>query len=102
MILGIVFTVVWLALAAVWFVMSLMAGAMANDAGTVASEVHARLLITLMVGEALVAVAGPLGGAALAFAASAGLLWKLFAAALILGVVLQVYAVVAMLNAASA
>ena len=77
MIGGIVFVVVWLALCAVWFVMSLMAGAMANDAGTVAPEVHARLLILLMLGELAVAIAGIAGGSSFIFAEHGAQVWAI-------------------------
>ncbi len=93
MFVGIAFIVVWLGLAAVWFVMSAMAGAMANDSGSVSSDLHARMLILLALGELVVAIAGVLGGCSFIFADHGALLWKAFWILLALGVAMQVGAI---------
>jgi len=90
---GLVFIVVWLALCAVWFVMSTMAGAMANDSGTVDSSFHAAMLITLVLGELVVAIAGGLGGASFIFAGVGAGLWKAFWILLAIGILMQVGAI---------
>lgn len=100
MFIGIVFIVVWLALAGVWFLMSFMAGAMANDSGSVASEIHGRMLILLLLGELVVAIAGVLGGSSFIFQSHGPFLWKAFWILLAVGVVMQVVAVVRFLMAA--
>lgn len=93
MFIGIAFIVVWLGLAAVWFVMSLMAGVMANDSGTVDSNFHAAMLITLMLGELIVAIAGVLGGASFIATGVGASLWKAFWILLAVGVLMQVAAI---------
>ena len=91
-ILGIAFTVVWLGAAAVWGVMSLMGGLMANDAGRVPAGTHATLLMVLVTGEVLVALAGIPGGLAVFWASwRAVLLWT-FAILLVVGIGLQLWA----------
>lgn len=93
MITGIVFVVVWLALAAVWFVMSSMAGLMANDSGSVDSGFHAAMLVVLMLGELVVAIAGVLGGCSFVFAEAGAALWKAFWILLAVGILLQAAAI---------
>lgn len=100
MIVGIVFIVVWLGLAGLWLVMSTMAGAMANDAGTVSSSLHAAMLLLLFAGELVVAIAGVLGGCSFIFAAHGAFLWKAFWILLTLGVLMQVGAIARFLMAA--
>ncbi len=99
MIAGIVFIVVWLGLAGVWFIMSLMAGTMANDAGTVAPSLHASLLILMLVGELVVAGAGVVGGCAFIFAAHGPILWKVFWILLVVGGLMQAGAITRFLMA---
>jgi hypothetical protein len=93
MIVGILFIVVWLALAGAWFVVSGMVGAMANDSGSVDSGFHANMLILLMIGELVVAVAGVLGGSSFVFATVGAGLWRAFWILLAVGILLQVAAV---------
>ena len=93
MIAGIAFIVVWLGLAAVWFVMSTMAGVMANDAGTVDTGFHAAMLVTLVLGELLVAIAGLLGGGSFIFVGVGAALWRAFWILLVVGVGLQAAAI---------
>jgi hypothetical protein len=91
-ILGIAFMVVWLGAAAVWAAMSLMGGLMANDAGRVPAGTHATLLMVLVAGEVLVALAGIPGGLAVFWAGwRAVLLWT-FAILLVVGIGLQLWA----------
>ena len=91
-ILGVAFIIIWLGAAAVWAAMSLVGGLMANDAGRVPAGTHATLLMGLMAGEALVALAGIPGGLAVFWAGwRAVLLWT-FAILLVAGIGLQVWA----------
>jgi hypothetical protein len=98
---GIAFIVVWLAAAAVWAMMSLMGGLMANDAGRVDPDRHLMLLIVLVVGEALVALAGVAGGSAFFVSSLRATLWWSFAGLLVVGAALQVWAAWSFLSAAS-
>ena len=98
---GVAFVVIWLAACGLWAMMSLMGGVMANDAGTVSSNRHATLLVVLFVGEAIVAIAGVVGGAAFFLPAMRATLWWTFAGLLVLGVGAQIWAVRAFLAAAS-
>ena len=93
MIAGIAFIVVWTALAAVWFVMSIMAGVMANDSGTVDTGFHTAMLVTLVLGELVVAIAGLLGGGSFIFTGIGASLWRAFWILLAVGVVMQVGAI---------
>ena len=98
---GIAFIGIWLAGAAVWAVMSLMGGVMANDAGRVAAERHTVLLVVLMIGEILVALAGISGGSAIMVPALRSTLWWTFAGLLVVGLALQIGAVWGFLSAAA-
>lgn len=93
MIAGIIFIGVWLAAAALWFVLSTMAGVMANDSGSVGSSFHAAMLIILVIGEAVVALAGVLGGASFIFTGAGATLWKTFWILLAVGAVMQITAI---------
>ena len=64
---GVILLLVWLAASAVWFVMSMMGGLMANDSGAVSSGAHGTLLLGLLLGQILTTLAGILG--------STGLFW---------------------------
>lgn len=90
MILGPLFVVVWLGLATGWFFFSLMAASMAYDGRAVTTRLHEALMILMFVGEAVVAVAGPIGGAAFVFTTHGPALWQAFWIALAVGAVLQV------------
>lgn len=89
MILGPLFVVVWLGLATGWFFFSLMAASMAYDGRAVTTRLHEAMMILMFVGEAVVAVAGPIGGAAFVFADHAPLLWRIFWITLAVGALLQ-------------
>lgn len=99
MITGILFIVFWLAAAAVWFVLSMSAGTMANDAGGASSELHARMLFLLAIGQILVAIAGILGGASYLFVGIGGTLWKTFWLLLAIGIAIQIIAVFRLFSA---
>lgn len=90
---GIAVIVVWLAGAVVWGVMSIMSTAMANDAGTIAPELHARMLILLVIGEVLVAIAGVALGLSIPWDAKHDLLMTMFWWLLGVGVAAQVFAI---------
>ncbi|MER2607142.1 MAG: hypothetical protein ABTQ29_15020 [Siculibacillus sp.] len=90
---GIAVIVVWLAGAAVWGVMSVMSTAMANDAGTIAPELHARMLVLLVIGEVLVAIAGVALGLSIPWDARHDLLMTVFWWLFGVGAAAQVYAI---------
>lgn len=98
---GIVFIVVWLAAAGAWAVASAMGGLMANDAGRVAADRHLLFLVVLFAGEAAVALAGIAGGTAFFLPALRSTLWWSFAALLVVGAALQIWALWSFFSAAS-
>ena len=90
---GIAVIAVWLAGAVVWGVMSVMSTAMANAAGAIAPELHARMLILLVIGEVLVAIAGVALGLSIPWEAKHDLLMTMFWWLLGVGVAAQVFAI---------
>ncbi len=98
---GIAFIVAWLGLAGVWAVMSLMGGVMANDAGRVGADRHATLLVVLLIGEVLVALAGVSGGLAFFLPDHRATLWWTFAGLLAAGAAMQIWAGWSFISAAS-
>lgn len=90
MIIGPLFVVVWLGLAIGWFFLSLMAASMAYDGRAVTTRLHEALMILMFLGEAVVVLAGLIGGAAFVFADHAPLLWRIFWITLAVGALLQV------------
>ena len=89
---GVVFIIGWLAACAVWAVMSLMGGLMANDAGRMPAERHAALLRKLMAGEALTAMAGVAGGCAIFSSDHRTLLLWMAGGGLVVGICVQIWA----------
>ncbi len=61
---GIAFMLVWLAASAVWTLLAVMGGLMANDSGAVAADRHSSLLALMLAGVAVAALAGVAGGLA--------------------------------------
>jgi hypothetical protein len=98
---GIAFVVVWFGAAGLWAGLSLMGGVMADDAGRVSSDRHATLLVVLLVGEAVVALAGIAGGAAFFLPDHRATLWWVFAGLVAVGAALQIGAVWSFVSAAS-
>ena len=98
---GIVFTLVWLAASAVWTLMAVMGGLMANDSGAVAADRHSSLLTLMLVGVAAAALAGVAGGFAFFMQDMRRMLLIAFVALLVGGVGLQVYAYRAFSSAAA-
>ena len=98
---GVGFMVLWFAGAAVWALMTLMSGAMANDAERLPADRHTSLLLVMFAGEALVALAGaPAGLAFFWTGARAPLLWTI-AGLLVTGLALQIWSWWSFFHAAS-
>ncbi|MFO1169090.1 MAG: hypothetical protein U1E19_13475 [Rhodoblastus sp.] len=97
---GIVFILVWLAASAVWTLMAVMGGLMANDSGAVASDRHAMLLTVMLVGVAAAGLAGVAGGLAFFWHDMRRALVIAFVALLVGGVGMQAYAYKAFTSAA--
>ncbi len=91
-VLGIVFILVWWGLAAVWGMMSMMGGLMANDSGSASNEKHGALLAWMLLGEILVALAGLPCGLAFFMSAHRSTLLLAFAGLLVGGGAMQAWA----------
>ena len=98
---GIVFVIGWLAASAVWTVMAVMGGLMANDSGAVAADRHATLLTIMLSGVAAAALAGVAGGIAFFMQDMRRTLIIAFVALLVGGVGLQAYAYKSFASAAA-
>jgi hypothetical protein len=55
---GVSFAIIWIAAHVVWASLSLMAGLMANDAGAASTNQHLTLIVGMLLGQALAALAG--------------------------------------------
>ena len=97
---GILFILVWLGASALWTMMAVMGGLMANDSGAVASDRHAVLLTIMLVGVAAAALAGVAGGLAFFWQDMRRGLVIAFVALLVGGVAMQAYAYKAFTTAA--
>ena len=82
---GIAFVLIWWGAAIAWAVMSLMAGLMANDAGRVTADRHLQMIIWMVVGEVIVALAAVPGGLGIATGGHQTLLWGVFWALVLIG-----------------
>ncbi len=83
--LGIVFMVGWLAVSALWFMMSMMGTLMANDSGSASSGDHVTLIMGMIAGQGMTALAGIAGGLAFFMRRRRKLLVSLFAILLAAG-----------------
>jgi hypothetical protein len=98
MVLGIAVIGLWLVLCAVWAVMSIPGGLMANASGTFSTRAQMWMLTGLAVGQLVVAAAGVPLGLAVPWAESrSSLLWT-FGGLLAAGVALQVVSVMLFFN----
>jgi hypothetical protein len=88
-VLGVLFILLWLLGAAALAFLKFFAGIMANDSGAVSSELHANVLVTLMGGQALTALAGIPAGLAIFWRGHRGLLIAIFATLLLGGGYIQ-------------
>lgn len=89
-VLGIAVIVVWLAACALWAVLSLPGGLMANASGAFSPDRHMAMLYGLALGQLLVALAGvPAGLAVFIEERRSTLLWT-FAGLAAVGIALQI------------
>jgi len=98
---GVLFVLAWLAASAVWTVMAVMGGLMANDSGAVAADRHSSLLMMMLAGVAAAVLAGVAGGFAFFMQDMRRMLLAAFAVLLIGGLGLQAYAYKAFSSAAA-
>lgn len=98
---GVLFMLLWLGASAVWTLMAVMGGLMANDSGAVASDRHAVLLVVMLVGVAAAALAGVAGGLAFFWNDMRRPLIIGFVALLVGGLGMQAYAYRAFTSAAA-
>lgn len=89
---GVAFIAVWIVASLVWGMMVFMGGAMANDAGRVSSERHTALLAMMMLGVAIVGLAGVPGGLALFWSDIRPLLLWTFGGMVVAGAAMQALA----------
>lgn len=98
---GILFMLAWLAASAVWALIAVMGGLMANDSGAVAPDRHAFLLVAMLIGVVAAALAGVAGGFAFFWNDMRRPLVIGFVALLAGGVGMQAYAYKAFTSAAA-
>lgn len=89
-VLGIGAIVLWLGICAVWMILSVPGGLMANDSGAFSPERHMAMIWGLLAGQLLVALAGIPGGLAIFMAERRSTLLWTFAALLAVGIALQI------------
>lgn len=83
--LGAMFIIGWLTVSAVWFMMSMMGTLMANDSGAASADSHMTLIVAMICGQGMTALAGVCAGMAFFWRSRRRLLLWLFAALFILG-----------------
>jgi len=86
---GVALIVVWVVASLAWGAMVFMGGVMSNDAGRVSSDRHAALLALMMLGVALVGLAGVPGGLALFWSDMRPLLLWAFGGMVVAGAAMQ-------------
>lgn len=101
-ILGIVFLVGWMAVSALWFMMSMMGTLMANDSGSASTEDHTTLIVAVIAGQGMTALAGVFASLAFFVRTRRRLLLCLFAILLVAGGLCQYGSIRAFFSSASA
>lgn len=87
--LGILFMIGWLAVSALWFMMSMMGTLMANDSGSASSGDHTMLIVAMILGQGMTSLAGVFAAMAFFMRARRRLFLRLFAILLITGILCQ-------------
>lgn len=100
-ILGLLFTALWIVGHVVWATMALMGTLMANDAGGASSDQHMAFMGGMLGGQIMAGGAGVPGGLAFFWRSLRKWLWILFAALFVSGAVWQVVAFQFFITAAS-
>ena len=89
-VLGLGFTIVWLAAHAVWAMAAFMGNAMMNDSGRIPDSVHQFIVFGFLFGQGIAALAGIPGGLAFFLSEIRRPLLKWFGGLFLLGALIQI------------
>lgn len=92
-ILGVLFTTLWISAHMAWASMTVMANVMANDSGQATLVQHLSLIVGVLGGQAVAGLAGIPGGLAFFWTGARKRLFVIFAILFVSGAVWQVLAV---------